>query len=126
MLKNRKHHHLNITVPNYDEAKKWYVDMLNFEITGEFQSKTGTKALFVSNGEETYEIFEDTSLEKSVIDHIAYMSADLKADYEFFQKKGATFVTDGIQHADWIFENGVDYFFILSPTNERIEYCKAR
>ncbi len=126
MLKNRKHHHLNITVVNLEQAKKWYVEMLDFEITGEFQSADGMKAVFLTNGEETYEIFEDTTLEKSVIDHIAYQSDNLQADYDFFKKKGANFITDGIQHAEWIFENGVDYFFILSPTNEKIEYCQAR
>lgn len=80
--------------------------------------------VFVSDGNITYEIFEKEGVQGTVIDHIAYASEDIKADYDYYNKLGLIHIELG--YADFLFDNGMDYFFIIGKNNEKIELCQRR
>ncbi len=119
-LLDRPLDHINLNVPSIKEAIKFYTEVLGFEVTDRF--KQGMEFVFITDGNITYELIENPGLESAVIDHVAYTSEDLRADYEHFSKMGLT--TGEIGYIDFLFENGVSYFFIKGAANERIEICQ--
>lgn len=121
-LKNRAIDHINIMVPNLEMAVQYYTETLGCELTNRF--KKDKEFVFVSDGTVTYELMEDTSLSAGVIDHIAYISEDIQADYDYYAKLGLTTTELGYIH--FLFENGVYYFFIKGAANERIEFCQKK
>ena len=116
----RELHHINLMVPNIEEAVAYYTETLGFKITARFDGPM--KFVFVTDGQITYELLESSTLSNAVFDHIAYNSDDLKADYEYFKALGLT--TTDISYVDFLFEDGVSYFFIKGSANEKIEFCK--
>ena len=117
---NRKLDHINLKVPNLEETIKYYTEILGFKVSNRF--KKDMEFVFVTDGHVTYEIIENKALEMTIIDHIAYESDDIKADYAYFEKLGL--VTSKIGFIDFIFEQGVYYFFIKGFGNEKIEFCQ--
>lgn len=121
-LKNRKLDHINIMVPNLEQAVSYYTETLGFDLVSRY--KNGMEFVFVSDGTITYELMEDKNLSAGVIDHIAYVSEDIQADYAHFEKLGL--LTTGLGYIDFLFENGVYFFFIKGSANERIEFCQKK
>ncbi len=121
-LKNRALDHINITVPDLEKAVKYYTETLGCELTNRF--KNGKEFVFVTDGTITYELMEDTSLKAGVIDHIAYVSENIQADYDYYSKQGLT--TTELEFIEFLFKNGVYYFFIQGAANERIEFCQKK
>ena len=117
---NRPLDHINLNVPNMKEAVKFYTETMGFEVVNRF--KQGMEFVFITDGNMTYELIENTQIQNAVIDHIAYTSEDIKADYEHFSKLGLT--TGAMGYIDFLFENGVTYFFIRGVANEKIEFCQ--
>ena len=78
--------------------------------------------VFITDGNTTYELIESNNLSNTVIDHVAYVSEDIKADYEHFSKLGLVAVE--LNYIDFLFENGVHYFFIKGAGNDKIEFCQ--
>ncbi len=117
---NRKLDHINLAVPNLENAIGFYTETLGFKITERF--KKDKEFVFISDGSITYELLENPQLKETKFDHIAYVSEDIKTDFEHFKKLGLT--TTEIGFVDFIFENGVYYFFIKGLGNEKIEFCQ--
>ncbi len=122
--KKRAIDHLNLSVPNIEEAKEYYTKTLNFEVIAEFNGG-GLKFAFVSDGTIVYELLENTSLEKAIFEHIAYVSDDIEADYNYFKETDSSLLTTEIGHLDFLFENGIKYFFIKGAADERIEFIQV-
>ena len=118
---NRKFHHINLTVPNLEEAISFYTATLGFKLVSRFKQEL--EFVFVSDGNMTYELMENKELKETVFDHIAYASDDIEADFEHFKKLGIT--TTELGFVDYLFENGVRYFFIKGAGNDKIEFCQA-
>lgn len=116
----KKIHHINIMVPNLEEAVSYYTDVLGY--TEEVRFVGGMTFVFLSDGVTTYEILEDVTLEKAVFDHIAYESEDIESDYAYYNKLGVTITEVG--NITYLFENGVKYFFIKGAAGERLEFCQ--
>ncbi len=114
--------HINLFVPNLEKAIDFYTNTLGFKIKERFKNDSGKEFIFVTDGAITYEILEKPELENTVIDHVAYVSEDIKADYEHFSGLGLT--TTDLNSIDFLFENGVSYFFIKGAGNDRIEFCQ--
>ena len=117
---NRKLDHINLAVTNMEQAIKFYTEVLGFKVINRFNK--GMEFVFVSDGNITYELIENSLLKETIIDHIAYVSEDIKADYDYYNKLGIT--TTPLGFVDFVYDNGVHYFFIKGAGNEKIEFCQ--
>lgn len=113
--------HINLLVPNLEEAIKFY-NILNFKIIGDFN--LGRRFVYISNGVTTYELFEDNEIKQTKVGHIAYKSDDIKKDYD--NLVGKVEFTTNINTIEELWDNGVEYFLFKGVNNEIIEYIKKR
>ena len=126
MIKNRKIGHIGLEVANIEETVKWYVDVLGFELIGSFTSEVGEPIRFIKNGDLVYEIWEPVGCPVATpgkLDHMCFESNDIEADYRYCQEQGYKFEEEGIQEMD-IWEKGVRFFKIMSPSGEPVEFCQ--
>ncbi len=113
--------HINYVVPNIEKTVEGY-KKIGFKVVAEFNLHR--KFVFISNGEVTYELFEDETKE-AYIGHVAYVSDDIQKDYDNLKSKGVEFITD-IRCIDELFDNGMEFFLFKGPNNETIEFCKKK
>ncbi len=111
--------HINYIVPNIDEAVKKY-NLLGFEVIAEFNLHR--RFVYLSNGSVTLEFFEDDTLIEAKVGHVAYISNDIKKDYEDIVNNGFE-ITVPLKKIDGLFENGMEVFLFKGPNNEIIEFC---
>ena len=126
MLKGRKLNHIGLACINADAAAKWYAEVLGYETIGTFPDAEGKNVYMMKNGDITYEIYGVSDLAPALqgkIDHIAYSSEDIEADYRYCVEQGYTIATDGIVHLPSMPESFFRYFKILSSTGEEVEIC---
>ena len=128
MIKNRKHGHIGIATNDLAADAKWYQDVLGFEVTGEFLAPDGTLAKFMKNQDVVIEMYQPVEpIPKDAagkIDHYAFDSQDIEADYAYCVEQGCYMTTDGIQEVPTFWEKGVRYFKFASPTGKEIEFCQ--
>lgn len=120
MLKGRSLDHIGIASVDVEADVQYYIDVLGFRVIGHF----GT-CYFIQNGGTIYEIFsrkEQPEAAIGKIDHIAYTSRDIEADYAYVVKQGYEITTNGIEAIDRFWENGIRYFKIRTPGGEQIEF----
>ena len=55
--------------------------------------------------------------------HIGLPTNDLKKTIEFYKSLGFEVITDGIEQLPF-WDNGVKFFMIKGPNEERIEFCQ--
>ncbi|MFI3231155.1 MAG: VOC family protein [bacterium] len=119
-IKNLKLDHINLAVPNIKDTINFYTKILGFTILHQF-TKDDRIFVFMTDGNIVYE-FIQKPVEKAFIDHIAYVSEDIEKDYLYYKNLGLT--TTEIGFVDFLFENGVKFFFIKGAGEERIEFCQ--
>lgn len=113
--------HINLTVPNLEKAVEFYTSVLGYKVEHRF-ILDGMDFVFVSDGNVTYEIIEG-DVPQAKFDHIAYVSENIKADYEYYKNLDESLIQGEIKCAN-LFENGMYYFFIKGPNGESIEFCQ--
>ncbi len=126
MLKNKKIDHINMQVPNLAEAKKWYMEELGFSEEGHFKNSHMEMLYLKSNEGIIYEFVENENITKPFIEHIAYQSEDIQKDFEYCTANDYRTSYREIAYIDFLWENGVYYFMVLTPTNELIEFCQKK
>lgn len=127
MIKNRKHSHIGLGTKDIEADSKWYMDVLGFELIGEFKAPDGTPIKFLKNSDVIYEMYQDSSISPEAagkIDHYCFESLDIETDYDYCVKQGHRITTNGIEGIPTLWEKGVKYFKIASPTGEDIEFCQ--
>lgn len=126
MIKNRKLGHIGLGVADIEATVKWYIDVLGFELIGDFVSPAGEPIKFIRSGDIVYEIFQPIGgpAAPGKIDHFCFESNDIEADYAYCVSKGYSFEAEGIQDLPTLWERGVRYFKIMSPTGEAVEFCQ--
>lgn len=120
---NREIDHINLSVPNIQEAVDFYTGVLGFKIVGEYFLGQ-MRFVFVSNGTISYEIMQKPEFAVGVLEHMAYSSTDLQKDFDYFKQLDSNLILSEINFIQGLFENGMYFFFIKSPTGERIEFCQ--
>ena len=127
MIHNRKLTHIGLATPDIEATVNWYVDVMGFEVIGVFESPAGEPIRFIKNGETVYEIYTPNGgvATPGKIDHLCYESTDIEGDYAFCKDKGYAFATDGIQLLPTVWEKGVRYFKLLTPSDEQVEFCQV-
>lgn len=125
MIKNRKHGHIGLASTNLEEDVKWYIDVLGFELIGDFVHPNGNPIKFLKNCDVVYEMFPaDENSAPGKIDHYSFDSEDIEADYKYCVEQGYKICTDGIEGIPTVWANGVKYFKIESPSGEQLEFCQ--
>ncbi len=127
MFENRKFGHIGLATNDVEKDAKWYIDMLGYEVIGKFENE-GSHVYFLKNGSTVYEIYQaDPILAPDAagkIDHFAFDSTDIEADYAYCIENGYQITTDGIEGIDSFWDNGIRFFKVASPTGEQIEFCQ--
>lgn len=122
--------HLGIPVSNIEKSKKWYSDILGFRTVFEAPpSPDGgeNKVAFIKNGDfviELYQLEQVKERSDGHIDHIAFDVEDLEATFEFVSKIEGIKIDCPVTFVPFCWDNGVKYFVILGPENERVEFCQ--
>ena len=128
MFAGRKFDHIGIATNDLDATIEWFKNTLGCIEIGSFVVPDGTKCKFLKDSQMTYEIFQPiTGVPEAVcgkIDHIAYVSENIEADYEFAQKNEYTITTCGISHIPTFWETGIRYIKVAAPTGEQVEFCQ--
>lgn len=63
------------------------------------------------------------ALHAGAVDHIAIDVTDIEAAYQAAHELNCTFFEDGISFLPF-WENGIRYFILLGPNQEKIEFCQ--
>lgn len=127
MIKNRPVGHIGFATNDIEATVNWYIDVLGFSLIGSFESPAGEPIRFIKSGDLVYEIFTplggtDTP---GKLDHLCFVSNDIEADYRYCQEQGYTFQAEGIQELPTVWEKGVRFFKIMSPSGEPVEFCQV-
>ena len=95
MIKGRKLGHIGLGTNDIEATVQWYLEVLGFEIIGDFKSPAGEPIKFLKRGDIIYEVFQPIggAAAPGKIDHFCFESHDIEADYEFCKEKGYTFVS---------------------------------
>ena len=127
MIQNRKLAHIGLPTNDIEATVNWYIDVLGFRLIGAFTSPAGEPIRFVKNGDLVYEIYTPNggTATPGKIDHLSLESTDIEADYAYCVRQGYTFEAEGIQELPTVWEKGVRYFKIMSPSGEPVEFCQV-
>ena len=130
MLANRKLDHLGLFTKEIEETVRWYCENLGFQLYGDYRTRDGFTCKFIRNAAGiAYELIlppKDADVTfHGRIDHIAYVSEDIEADYAECMEKGYPCTTDGVQFLENFWERGSKYFKIATSTGEEIEFCQV-
>lgn len=126
MIKNRPLGHIGFPTNDIEATVNWYIDVLGFSLIGSFETEDGIPVRFIKNGDVVYEIYQDDNIAApGKLDHICFQSEDIEADYKYCQEQGYTFEAEGIQSLPTMWEKGVRFFKIMSPSGEPVEFCQV-
>ena len=125
----RKMDHIGLICNDLEANVKWYMEKMGFTVKGRFINN-GKVFYFMENPADglVYEMFEDQELPADIrgkIDHIAYYSDDLDADYEYCVENGYVISSNGIEEIPAFWENGCRFFTVQTPCGEKVEYCHS-
>lgn len=125
MIKGRKLDHIGLAVTDIEASRKWYCDVLGFEVIGHFYADE-TPVYFLKNGDTVYEMYQEDLPEtlQGKIDHISYVSEDIEADYAYCLAQGYEMATDKIEGIPTFWEKGCRFFKLATPTGEQVEFCQ--
>lgn len=127
MIKNRPLGHIGLGTNDIEATVNYYIDVLGFELIGSFKSPVDEPIQFIKNGDIVYEVYTPNGGVDAPgkIDHICFVSEDIEADYRYCAAQGYKLCTDGIQELPTVWDRGVRYFKLESPSGEAIEYCQV-
>jgi len=127
MVKGRKLGHIGLGTNDIEATVNYYINVLGFELIGDFKSPADEPIKFLKMGDLVYEIYTPNGgvATPGKIDHICLESQDIEADYRYCVEQGYEMCTDGIQELPTVWEKGVRYFKLLTPSGEAIEYCQV-
>ncbi|WMC93244.1 VOC family protein [Kineothrix sp. MB12-C1] len=107
----------------------------NLEDTVSFYEKMGMNAMYRTANDKqrvcflkqqnlVIEVYEEPIVNKTgAINHICFDVSDIEEVYKYIKSLSVEFVDKDICFLPF-WDNGVKYFTILGPNNERIEFCQ--
>ena len=115
--------HLGVPTNDLERTIRFY-ERLGFEVAlRTLNEKTDEKVEFLRHGNlmiETYENHQAT-MKDGAIDHIAIDVTDIEKCYEIANELRLDVLDDGIQFLPF-WENGVKFFTVRGPNNEKVEF----
>ena len=117
--------HLGIPVSDIDRTIEFYTS-LGFEPVLLTENKAADERVaFLKLGNLIVEAYGNRETEKraGAIDHVALDVKNIDELYEEIRKEGHRIVEEKVMSLPF-WENGVKFFTILGPDNEKIEFCE--
>jgi lactoylglutathione lyase len=112
--------HVGISVKDKQVSKKFYTEVLGFEVAWEYHSDT-KDLLFLKNGNCVIELLQtDEPLEDGQLNHLSILVDDVDRAYAELKEKGVQFETD-IKLDAYLYPNGERYAMFRGPDNERLQ-----
>ncbi len=117
--------HIGIPTKNIEETKAFY-NSLGFKILLEtFNEEAKEKVAFLQLKDivlETYETMNATE-KTGAVDHIAISVNNIEDVFTEIKNGGYCLLHENIQYLPF-WENGVKFFMIKGPSEEKIEFCQ--
>lgn len=117
--------HIGIPVSDIDKTIEFY-ESLGFEPALITENKPANERVaFMRLGNLIIEAYGNKSTEKrsGTIDHIALDVKNIDALYDSIRNEGHRIVEEKVMSLPF-WKNGVKFFTILGPDNEKIEFCE--
>ncbi len=126
--------HLGLPVFDIEASKKWYCENLGFEVIHETKLPEGsgeTKVAFLKLNDFVLEMYQPDKVQLDEIkkrghghiDHLAFDVDDIEAVAQKLKKAGIKTIEGSPKYLPF-WKDGVEFFNVLGPNNEKIEFCQ--
>lgn len=115
--------HLGVPTNDLERTIRFY-ERLGFEVAlRTLNEKMGERVAFLRHGNLMIETYENhqAKMKDGAIDHIAIDVTDIEKCYEIANELRLDVLDDGIQFLPF-WENGVKFFTVRGPNNEKVEF----
>ena len=119
--------HIGLTVRDMEVSKRFYQDVLEFDLTYEYTLKKDTGDIllaFLSSGNCAIELVQPPDSqprESGPVDHLALRVKDIDRVRAVLESRGVPFETGDIHYRADLFPNGSRWVFFRGPDGERLE-----
>ena len=117
--------HVGLPTNDLQKTVEFYKS-LGFEVIMQsYNEKAGEKVAFLQIKNYCIETFENrqAAMSDGAYQHVALDVEDIESMYQKICNEKYTVITDGIEELPF-WENGVKFFMIKGPNEERIEFCQ--
>ena len=115
----------HVGLPTNDlKATIAFYEGLGFETVYQVKNEAaGEDVAFLRLKNLTIEAYENgqAAMKSGAIDHIAIDVSDVEAAYRLAQEQGYQIVSNGVEFLPF-WQNGVKFFILLGPNQERVEF----
>lgn len=115
----------HVGLPTNDlKATIAFYESLGFETVYQVKNEAaGEEVAFLRLKNLTIEAYENgrAAMQSGAIDHIAIDVDDVEAAYRLAQEQGCQIVSNGVEFLPF-WQNGVKFFILLGPNQERVEF----
>ena len=115
----------HVGLPTNDlKATIAFYEGLGFETVYQVKNEAaGEDMAFLRLKNLTIEAYENgrAAMQSGAIDHIAIDVVDVEAAYRLAQEQGYQIVSNGVEFLPF-WQNGVKFFILLGPNQERVEF----
>lgn len=115
----------HVGLPTNDlKATIAFYESLGFETVYQVRNEAaGEDVAFLRLKNLTIEAYENgrAAMKSGAIDHIAIDVSDVEAAYRLAQEQGYQIVSNGVEFLPF-WQNGVKFFILLGPNQERVEF----
>lgn len=115
----------HVGLPTNDlKATITFYESLGFETVYQVKNEAaGEDVAFLRLKNLTIEAYENgrAAMQSGAIDHIAIDVDDVEAAYRLAQEQGYQIVSNGVEFLPF-WQNGVKFFILLGPNQERVEF----
>lgn len=115
----------HVGLPTNDlKATIAFYESLGFETVYQVKNEAaGEDVAFLRLKNLTIEAYENgqAAMKSGAIDHIAIDVSDVEAAYRLAQEQGYRIVSNGVEFLPF-WQNGVKFFILLGPNQERVEF----
>ena len=115
----------HVGLPTNDlKATIAFYESLGFETVYQVKNEpAGEDVAFLRLKNLTIEAYENgrAAMQSGAIDHIAIVVSDVEAAYRLAQEQGYQIVSNGVEFLPF-WQNGVKFFILLGPNQERVEF----
>lgn len=115
----------HVGLPTNDlKATIAFYESLGFETVYQVRNEAaGEDVAFLRLKNLTIEAYENgrAAMQSGAIDHIAIDVSDVEAAYRLAQEQGYQIVSNGVEFLPF-WQNGVKFFILLGPNQERVEF----
>lgn len=115
----------HVGLPTNDlKATIAFYEGLGFETVYQVRNEAaGEDVAFLRLKNLTIEAYENgqAAMQSGAIDHLAIDVSDVEAAYRLAQEQGYQIVSNGVEFLPF-WQNGVKFFILLGPNQERVEF----